>query len=161
MINVVAASGGEAAWTSLLDRYRTTANPQEKVRYLYSLAQSDYPALLRRTLELCVSDEVRNQDAPFLVSMVVANRHGGGDAWDWVAANWDTLLDRYPANLIVRVLEGITAIVDPDVAGRVRDFLATARLPVGGPRVAQLLERMGINAAFAQRVGPGLGDALR
>lgn len=161
VINVVAASGGEAAWTSLLDRYRTTANPQEKVRYLYSLAQSDYPALLRRTLELCVSDEVRNQDAPFLVSMVVANRHGGGDAWDWVAANWDTLLDRYPANLIVRVLEGITAIVDPDVAGRVRDFLATARLPVGGPRVAQLLERMGINAAFAQRVGPGLGDALR
>ncbi len=160
VVNVVAASGGADAWEAIRQRYATTTNPQEKVRYLYALAQASDPDLLARTLELCLSDAVRNQDAPFVVAMVLANRAGGEMAWDWVTANWDSLLGRYPANLLVRMLEGITALVDPDLASRVEEWLSSAEVPVGGPRIAQLLERMRINGAFAGSIGPGLGEEL-
>ncbi|MCU4185432.1 M1 family metallopeptidase [Acidiferrimicrobium sp. IK] len=160
VVNVVAAAGGAGEWEALLERYTTVTNPQEKVRYLFALTQTPDPALLRRTLDLCLSDEVRNQDAPYVVPMVLANRAGGAWAWDWVTGHWDAVLDRYPANLLIRLLEGITALVDPDVAARVEEWLSGATVPVGGPRVAQLTERMRVNGAFARRVGPGLAAAL-
>ena len=80
--HVVAAWGGEEGWTSILERYRSATTPQDKVRYLTALPATRDPALLARTLDLALGDEVRTQDGYFLVAEVMANRAGGALAWD-------------------------------------------------------------------------------
>ena len=46
-------------------------------------------------------------------------------------------------------MEGIAALVDPAVADAVHAFAASHDLPMAGPRLDQLLERMDINVALA------------
>ncbi|MDQ6782278.1 MAG: M1 family metallopeptidase [Actinomycetota bacterium] len=159
-VNVVATAGGPDAYQTVLDRYRAATNPQEKMRYLHALGGFEDPALLARSLELCMSDEVRNQDGPFLVGSIMATRTGSALAWEWVEANWDRIIERFPNNLLIRMLEGITGLVDPVLAERAHAFLDTHQAPIGGPRLQQLQERMDVNVALGQRIGTSLAAAL-
>ena len=76
-IDVVAAGGGEGEFTEYLDLYRSAATPQDEQRYLYALGDFDHPALVRRALDLALSDEVRAQSAPFLIGRALSNRSRG------------------------------------------------------------------------------------
>lgn len=159
-VSVVAAAGGSEAYETMLGQYRSVTNPQEKVRYLNALGLFEDAVLLGRSLDLCLSDEVRNQDGPFLVGSILASRTGAAPGWAWIEAHWDDIIERFPSNLLIRLLEGITALVDPALAGRARQFLATHQAPIGGPRLDQVLERMDINVALGQRIGPDIGAIL-
>ncbi len=158
--NVVAASGGADGWDLILEQYRAAATPQDKVRYLLALPATSDPALLARTLDLALSDEVRTQDAPFLVAGVMSNRAGGSLAWQWVEDHWEQLQQRLPPSLVARIFEGGPALVDGDVAGAVHAFASSHDLPLAGPRVDQLLERMDINVALARRLSGSIHAAL-
>jgi puromycin-sensitive aminopeptidase len=158
--HVVAASGGERAWNLILERYRAGSTPQEKMRYLQALTSTSDAVLLARTLDMALSDEVRTQDAPFLVAGVMSNRAGGALAWEWVERHWDELRVRLPPGLIARIFEGITALVDPTVTAAVHAFAASHDLPMAGPRLDQLLERMDINVRLAARLRGTVGAAL-
>jgi puromycin-sensitive aminopeptidase len=152
-VNVVTASGGRAAFETMQQRFRDATNPQDKVRYLYALGASQDPDCLVAALNLCLGNEVRSQDAPFLIGSIIASRAGGRLGWEWLELHWDEALARFPANTVARMLEGITSLVERDLAGRVHEFLAVHEPPVGGPRIAQLEERLDINVALAERIG--------
>jgi puromycin-sensitive aminopeptidase len=158
--NVVAAAGGAEGWNLIVAQYRSAVTPQDKVRYLLALPSTPDPELLARTLDLALSDEVRTQDAPFLVAGVMSNRAGGALAWHWVERHWDQLQERLPPSLVARVFEGITALVDPVVAQAVHAFAASHDLPLAGPRVDQLLERMDINVGLAGRLAGTISGAM-
>jgi puromycin-sensitive aminopeptidase len=160
-VAVVAAAGGAEDYEAILDRYRSTTNPQDKMRYLLALGGFEDAGLLRRSLDLCLQEDVRNQDGPFLIGAIIANRFGGAGAWAWVEEHWDAILGRFPSNLLVRSLEGITGLVDPDAAERARSWLRGHDVPIGGPRLDQILERMDVNVAFGRRVGPTVAATLR
>ena len=74
--------------------------------------------------------------------------------------HWDELQERLPSSLVARIFEGVTALVDRDVAGAVHAFAASHDLPLAGPRVDQLLERMDINVALAGRLAGSIHAAL-
>ena len=158
--HVVAAWGGEEGWTTILDQYRSSTTPQDKVRYLTALPATRDPSLLARTLDLALGDEVRTQDGCFLIAEVMANRAGGALAWEWFERHWDEIHDRYPPALIGRILEGIAMLVDPAVATAVHAFADSHDLPLAGPRLDQLLERMDINVALAARLQGTMAAAL-
>jgi hypothetical protein len=130
------------------------------VRYLLALPSTPDRGLLARTLDLALGDEVRTQDAPFLIVGVMANRAGGRLAWQWVEGHWEELQERLPSSLSARIFEGVPSLVDPDVATAVHAFAASHELPLAGPRVDQLLERMDINVALAVRLAGTLAGAL-
>src|SRR5581483_7436203 len=60
---IAVSVGGEAGWSSVLEHYRSATLPQDKLRYLYALAETDYEPLVRRTLGMCLTPEIRTQDA--------------------------------------------------------------------------------------------------
>jgi puromycin-sensitive aminopeptidase len=161
VISVIAATGGEAAYRSLLDRYHAALTPQDQARCLSALAGFPDREHLMRTLEMAVSDDVRNQDGPFQIAGVLFNRAGGEAAWAWVEANQDRIEARFPRNLRIRIFEGVVGFVDASLVTRARDWLDSTTLVIGGgPRVAQLEERMNVNVAFAARVGRDLATTL-
>jgi puromycin-sensitive aminopeptidase len=159
---VVAAGGGDEEWEVLYSHYKKAATPQDEVRYLHSLAWFSQGHLLRRSTELAFSGEVRSQDAPYLVMGVLGRREGAALAWAAIEAHWDQMLDRWPSNTVHRMLEALPALAaeGPDAAGRAFDWLDTHPLPRGGRKVLQARERLGINLAFKDRVGPRLPSVL-
>ena len=159
IISMLARSGGEEEYTTFLQRYRNPETPQEEVRYLYALAEMPHPALVRRTLEMALS-EVRIQNAPFVIGYSMSNRVGGAAAWSFVKEQWSTIVERFPSKLLPRMLEGITALVDREVASDVHEFLAEHRLAAGEKLIEQAEERLDINVAFGEREAPALRETF-
>ncbi len=94
---------------------------------------------------------MRTQDAPFVLAEATANRDNAAAAWAFIARNWDTLNERFPANSIARMLGGIRSIRDQALAHEVTTFLAEHPVPQGEMQVRQHIERMGVTVALAER----------
>ncbi|MDQ1362085.1 MAG: puromycin-sensitive aminopeptidase [Acidimicrobiaceae bacterium] len=160
VLEIVATTGGAAEFEAYLERYRKPANPQEENRYLYALAAFDQPELAQRTYELATS-EVRTQNAPFVLQLLVTNRLTGPATWERITTEWDSLVDRFPANILPRMLDGVRTLCrTPEQAEAVAAFVTSHPLPAGGKTVEQILERLDVNVAFGQRVGAGLAGVL-
>jgi hypothetical protein len=118
-----AARGGAPRYEALLRLYRASADPEDQRIILGALGRTPAPALLRATLALALTPEVRAQDLAATVGAVAANIDveaapepaadgAGGEAspapgdahvpvtgaalaWAWGSANWDTLYERF------------------------------------------------------------------
>ncbi len=160
ILDIVASVGGAAEFEAFLARYRNPANPQEENRYLYALASFTDPDLAARTFDLALS-EVRTQNAPFVLQSLVANRVTGPAAWQRVTEEWDSLVAKFPSNILPRMLDGVRGLcAPPSWPTQVTAFVETHPLPAGGKTVEQILERLAVNVAFGEREGSGLGATL-
>jgi len=156
---IVAAAGTTTDYERHLDRFANPATPQEEMRFLLSLATFEGEDLARRTMELART-EVRTQNAPFLISQLLANRTAGGVAWQMVKQHWDELLERFPDNLHDRMLEGVTTLSTPELADDVTAFMADHPLATKQRTMEQTLERLRIAVTFRRREAEGLVAAL-
>ena len=158
-MSVVASHGDESDYEAFLARYRSPPTPQEEQRFLFALAGFGQPELMARTLAMTL-DEVRNQSGPFVVLLALGNRRRGEQAWRFVREHWPTLTDRFPSNLVPRLLGGIRTFVTPELAADVEAFLAEHPVPQGTLTVAQHLDKMRVNVSLRQRQASSLGSAL-
>jgi len=148
-------------YDALLARYREAATPQEEMRSLNALCAFPDTELAARTFDLAMS-EVRTQNGWIVIAGLLANPVAGQATWLRIAAAWDRILDRFPKNAHARIAEAIPALCgDPAFAQTVVQFLAEHPLASGPRRVAQSVERLGVNVAFAARERGRLGEALR
>jgi puromycin-sensitive aminopeptidase len=150
LIAVLAYQGGEAEYDEFLGKFKTAQTPQEEQRYLYSLAGFRDTGLLRRTLQLAVSGEVRTQDAPYLVRSLLMNIHARDFAWQFVRDNWETMERQYPLGGLRRMCEGITALATPALEEDVRQFFTSKNISLGGKTLEQCLEQLRIAVAFRE-----------
>jgi aminopeptidase N len=150
IVRIVARTGGEAEYTDFLDVVRHPATPQEEIRYLYALAEFQNLGLVKRTLDLALT-EVRTQNAPFLVATLLANRVGGTTAWGYLKEHWPELTSRLPDNLVPRMIQGTTNLLAPDVAADVIGFVKSQPRLRDNKVVQQAMEQLEINVAFAER----------
>jgi puromycin-sensitive aminopeptidase len=160
ILDIVASDGGEAEFEAYLARYRKPANPQEENRYLYALVSFVQPELADRTFDLLVS-EVRTQNAPYVLSALLANRVTGPATWHRMTQAWDTLVSRFPTNSLPRMLDGARSLcTPPELADQVREFVVSHPLSGGGKTIEQILERLAVSSAFGTREGSGLAATL-
>jgi puromycin-sensitive aminopeptidase len=159
-LDIVAWHGGDTQFEAFLSRYRAPANPQEENRYLYALASFSEPDLAMRTFDLAMT-EVRTQNAPFVLQLLVSNRTNGPAVWQRITEEWDALVAKFPSNILPRMLDGTRGLCNPpELADRVTAFVEGHPLPAGGRTVEQILERLAVNVAFGQREGGHLGATL-
>jgi puromycin-sensitive aminopeptidase len=119
-VDVVAFAGGEDAFEAFRARMHDAPTPQEQDRYRTALARFRDPALMERLLSLAVSEEVRPQDAPFLLSRAEANRDLGAIAWRYVRDHWDELLPRFAASNVIHLAVGAHVSPTPSWSPRCR-----------------------------------------
>ena len=160
VLDIVAADGGVDEYEAFLATYRAAATPQEENRYLDALASFGATDLAARTFELAMT-EVRSQDAPFLIRLLLANRETGPATWERIVAAWDEFPKKFPSNTLPRMLDGIRALCSPpEMAAAVAAFVTAHPLAAGGRTVDQILERLAMSVAFGQREGAGLPTTL-
>ena len=164
ILHVVATTAGRAEYNALLTRFRSPSDPWEERRYRDSLGYVRDPELVADICELCLT-EIRSQDAPYLLGSLLTNRVAGPQVWEFVSGHWHTLLERYPANLITRMLEisrlcQLDSDCAPQLPREVTEFCAAH--PLGGLQraVDQSLERLAVNVRFVMKHRPLLGSLL-
>jgi puromycin-sensitive aminopeptidase len=159
-IDIIASRGDQADFEAFWQRYRSAANPQEELRFLGALADFDEPELFDRLLAVTITDEVRTQNAPYVLRRALHNRANGGRAWAFVRDHWQEINDRFPSNSIVRMLEGVRSLHEPALAEEVFAFFDEHEVPQGARTLAQHLERLRVNVGLREREAPALADAL-
>jgi puromycin-sensitive aminopeptidase len=148
-------------YDALLARYRAAATPQEEMRSLNALSAFPDVALAQRTFDLAMT-EVRSQNGWIVIASLLANPEAGQAIWRRITEAWDSILERFPKNAHARIAESIPALCgDADFARTVVQFLADHPLASGPRRVAQSVERLNVNVAFAARERAQLGESLR
>ena len=148
-------------YDALLERYRGASTPQEEMRSLHALCAFPDTDLAERTFDLAMT-EVRSQNGWIVIAGLLANRVAGQVIWRRATESWDFILERFPKNAHSRIAESIPALCgDAEFAESVVQFLAEHPLASGPRRVAQSVERLGVNVAFAGRERDQLGDACR
>ncbi len=155
-VQVVAAAGDETDYERMVELYRSADTPQSELRYLQSLLLFEDAELFKRTLEL-FANEVRTQNAPYLLGAAMTHMDCGALAWAFIANRWDELTDRFPHNSIPRMLGGIRGLNTRELAQEVADFLAKHEVPQGTLTVAQHIEKMWVNVRLREREGNRLG----
>ncbi len=158
---VVAATGDSVDYDAMLNVFLTSANPQEQLRNLYALAEYDDADLMDRTCRLAFSDDVKTQNAPFLLRQCIANRHHGANAWRFIRQHWDEANERFPSNTISRMIESVKLLNTPVDVADVQGFFAEHPIPQAGKTLEQVLERQRVNAAVRERSEIALATALR
>ena len=143
---VVAATGDADDYERMLDQYRTGATPQVQLRHLHSLAEFDDADLMERTLALAMTDEVKTQNAPFVLRASIANLHHGRAAWDFVRRNWSDINERFPRNTISRMIDTVKLHDRPADLAQAQAFFSEHPIEQAAKQLEQMLERQQVNA---------------
>ncbi len=151
LVNIVAAVGGEEQYQQVLGRFQTAATPQEEVRYLYALAGFRHEDLVRRTVQMALSGEVRTQNSPFLISQAIANPVAGTAAWEMLKEAWDDFTGKIPQKMVIGLAGSVALLATPELAADAHRFFDAHPVPSGQKTLQQILERLDVNTAFAQR----------
>jgi puromycin-sensitive aminopeptidase len=128
---------------------------------LYALAEFDDADLMKRTCEIAFSEEVKSQDAPFLMNRAVANKYHGDIAWAVVQQNWATANEKFPGNTIVRMVSSVTTLNTPAHEAQIGAFFTEHPIPQAVKTLEQVLERQRINVALRSREASTLKSALK
>ena len=158
--SVIASTGDVDTYDQMLERFRSGATPQEQLRHLYALTEFDDEALLMRTCEFAMSDDVKTQNAPFVLAQAIGNRHHGAAAWAFVRDHWDEANERFPTNTIVRMVSGVRLLNTPGAVDDAQSFFATHPIAQAAKTLEQILERQRVNAALRTRDAERLAAEL-
>ena len=158
-VSILAHSGDAARYQEFKKHFKSARTPQEEQRYLFSLANFRAMPLLRQTMEMTLNGEVRTQNAPYLMHSLLANNVSRIEAWEFVKANWETIVGKFPDSALPRMCEAINGLLDRQQ--EVEEFFQQHKVRLGGKLIDQHLERLGVAVAFRQREGAHLEASLK
>lgn len=156
----VASAGTQDDYATFIARFKAATTPQEERRYQTLLAAFPGESEIATTLEMTLNGEIRTQDAPYLVAQCMRNRERGVQAWRFVQENWEQMLNAYPDNAIVRMLDGFKSLSYADVASEIEAFFQSHNVPQGELTLQQHLEKLRVNVAWREREAEGLAAVL-
>jgi puromycin-sensitive aminopeptidase len=153
LVQILAASGDKARYDEFLNEYKNAKTPQDEDRYMYALAWFNDKALLKKTLSLTLSSDVRTQNAPYLLKSVMMNTSGREMAWDFTKSNWKDITTKFPDNSISRMVEGVIALARPEWEKDVVRFFQDNPMTHGQKLIDQHIERLHVAVVFKEREG--------
>jgi puromycin-sensitive aminopeptidase len=161
VVGLAARDGDAALYERYLDRKRgATTDPEEEQRFLLALAAFEVPALVRRTLDLAVGPEVRNQDRAFLLAGLLGRRASRQAAWTFVEERWDDLVRLMDPMLLQNLTRALGQLTYEPVATEVREFLIPRATEQTRETIAQVTEQLAIDAAAVTRLRPALAATV-
>ncbi|KAI9671537.1 MAG: Aminopeptidase 2 mitochondrial [Caeruleum heppii] len=83
----------------ILNEFRTAKNADERNTALRSLGRAKEEKLIKRTLELPLGEEVKEQDIYLPLGGLRTHVRGIEALWQWMMDNWDELVKRLPPGL--------------------------------------------------------------
>ncbi|KAF7877588.1 hypothetical protein EAF04_001263 [Stromatinia cepivora] len=151
---IVLKYGGKKEYDIILDAYRNSTNSDERNTALRSLGRAKDPELIKRTLDLPFSGEVKEQDIYLPISGLRAHPEGTEALYVWMTENWDELQRRLPAGL--SMLGTMVTICTSGFTGeqnlkRVEEFFSKRDTKGFDQGLAQSLDSIRAKSAWVER----------
>jgi aminopeptidase 2 len=161
---VLGSEGGEAEFDFVLNLYKTTTIPDQKLIALSSLASVENEALLNRLLEFGLSENVRPQDINNVIYPVAANPKGRKLCWEFVKKNWTIFHERYYSGSMA-ILSRIVASATEGFASQayyneVENFFKDKPVENINRSIQQSLEKIMASKLFLERDGEKIAKWL-
>ncbi|KAI9834855.1 MAG: hypothetical protein M1819_002763 [Sarea resinae] len=96
---IVLQNGGKKEYDIILNEYRTAKNSDERNTALRSIGRARDPDLIKQTLALPLSKEVKEQDIYLPLGGLRTHKEGIEALWAWAKDNWATLEKKLPPGL--------------------------------------------------------------
>ena len=123
---LVASENGDAAlYDKVLNGAKTIVTPEQQTQALFTLANFEDPALVKRTLDYVVSGQVRNQDSWILLSILLQRPETREQAWEYIKANWEKVQAQFTTNSGVRVVAATGSFCSAEKRDDVASFFAS------------------------------------
>ncbi len=159
-VQVVATIGDADDFARFRKMTHDGSTPQQQLRYLFALARFRDPALFEQLLAACLTDEVRPQDAPFLLATATTNRDLGHEAFRFIREHWDQALELFASSNIISLASGVRFLTEPEDPAAAAAFFGEHPIPQAGLMLDQTLERQRINTALRVRASAQLAEAF-
>jgi puromycin-sensitive aminopeptidase len=145
-------TSSRAGYDALLKIYRETAEAQEKSRILGSLSSCLDKDIVLEALNFMLTDEVRNQDAFYVLGGI--SLEGREVAWAWLKENWDHVLKTWPSSSLISdfVKSTVSRFTTEEKAAEVSEFFAGKTKPSFERALKQSLERVRISARWIESI---------
>ena len=160
VVDSVSANGDASLYEKFLNLKAAAKTPQEESRFLFALANFKQKELVERTLKSSLDGTIRVQDAPQMLRALLYNSAGGPQAWDFIKSNWDEIVTKLPLQGIIRLCDGLTALVNPELEADIDAFSAKLKVKGNEKALSQNLETLRIANRFLSRERDALNAML-
>lgn len=149
----VLQSATSEVYEEMLNLYRSTDLHEEKDRISRALGSINNVELLQKVIQFAMSNEVRAQDAVFVIASVAINPLGRELSWTFFKENWKILFNQYQGGfLLTRLVKHLTEnFASEEKALEIENFFKTHDFPGTERTVQQSLETIKLNTAWLQR----------
>jgi tricorn protease interacting factor F2/3 len=153
VFSLVAWDGDGKTYDRMLSLYRNAKTQEEAIRFLDALSSFSDPKFLGKTLDLCLTDDVRSQDIIIPIAIIAGNPRGKDIVWPWVKANWKAIEKKigFGSPLMRRVIASLSC-VDAPKEGEIRKFFRSNPAPGTEMILEQTMERVRIRTGFLERM---------
>ncbi len=155
---VVARNADEATWDKLHKLGEATTNIGEKQDYYEALARATKPELVKRTLQISLTNELPTSRATYLVAHVARYSEHPEVAWDFAKANMPALLAKVDAIGAQSYVPSLfTFFSDPARIQELQDYDKANGSKLNEKEVAKAVDEIEVNAERKERLLKELG----
>lgn len=147
---IVAREGGLKEWKVFENMYKNATLDEERDRVGRALSVFKDKSLLSKTLMYALSENVRAQDAPFIIGSVWQNRYGRYMTWKFIKKNWSIITKRYGegGHFLGRIISSLGSHIMVKDAIDAKKFFKTHNAPGADRALEQSYEKIYSNAAW-------------
>ncbi len=157
ILAVVGRYANEKTWNELHELGLKTSSIEQKQNYYNALAEAIDPKLIRKTLPIALTDELPTSRALFLVARVARDSGHPEIAWEFAAANMETLLAKTDAAGTNRYAPSLfTFFTDNSRAAELKTYAKTNLPPATAREVAKAVDEIQFRTEFQKRLATQL-----
>jgi aminopeptidase N len=149
VLSAAARYGDEALFEQYVNGMRQMRSPEQYYNVGGALADFREPKIVERVLELSVSDEVRNQDAPHMIAAVLSNPDNQKQAWEWVKTHWPAVEKKTTMSSGPEIVNATRRFCSAEMRDDVQNFFSAHKVPSAERALKQSQED--INSCIKRR----------
>ena len=148
--NIVAKNGDKKEWKIFKKMYQDSEIQEEKNRCMSALTMFKKEGNILNTLKLIMSNNVRNQDKPSFISILLAGKKSRYITWKFIKENWIKFLKNYGegGHSLSRMLISLDKHTTLKDLNDIRKFFKKNAAPGAERTLEQAYERIASNAAW-------------
>ena len=149
VLKLAAVAGNPALFDKFVAMLKSPSSSAQEVRRILSwLPLFEDPAVLRRALELSLTDTIRTQDSPTLLARLFENRAGRQLAWNFLQQRWSDLERKTPKTSTGRLIGGVGYLCGEGDLQAVETFFNRHPVPDAARTLRQAKEKIATCTEF-------------